>query len=149
MLGATLVPFIATFQPTTISTDNLTPLASGMTADLSAADVEAAFDALVRVEHPGDNSPDTIDCGSCHLATASELLIAKPKFGLDDRTSPLAFQPDGIHVLASDMTPTFDTTSSARVNMHAFSYVGRGASINQRVVNESAAVVEYLNQLVE
>jgi hypothetical protein len=65
----------------------------------------------------------------------------------DDRTSPLAFQPDGQSVVAAAMTPTFTTTTTPAINIHAFSYVGQAATINQRVVNETAAVVEYLNQL--
>jgi len=36
-----------------------------------------------------------------------------------------------------------------RPNRRAFSYFGGYASINQRVVNETAAIVEYLNNLPE
>jgi hypothetical protein len=31
------------------------------------------------------------------------------------------------------------------LNIHVFSYVGTSPTISQRVVNETAAVVEYLN----
>jgi hypothetical protein len=143
-------PLGATFTPATTSDDNLVPLAGHTPKSLSSSARQAAFDSLVRIENPRDNSPNTIDCGSCHLATPTERLVAVPEFSLDDRTSPLAFQPDGTSVVAADMTPTFNSSSGiASLNLHAFSYVGRDPGINQRVVNETASVVEYLNHLPE
>jgi hypothetical protein len=35
------------------------------------------------------------------------------------------------------------------LNIHAFSYFGTTPGIDQRVINETAAVVEYLNNLSE
>jgi hypothetical protein len=35
----------------------------------------------------------------------------------------------------------------SNVNIHAFSYVNTSPTISQRVVNETAAIVEYLNHL--
>jgi len=133
--------------PATTSTDDLTPLVDGKAADLSTAARQAAFDSLVRIENPGDNSPNTIDCASCHVATPTEQLVARPLFMLDDRTSPLAFQPDGKSVLAADMTPTYGQAVAGELNIHAFSYLGQSPGINQRVVNETAAIVQYLNDL--
>ena len=43
------------------------------------------------------------------------------------------------------MTPTFAT--SPGFSIHAFSYHRKFPTINQRVVNETAAIVEYLNNL--
>jgi hypothetical protein len=135
------------FGPTT-SPDNFSALDDGHPGSLAATALQAAFDGLVQVENPKDNSPNTIDCASCHLATPTEILVAKPLFGLDDTTSPLAFQPDGVHVTAGDMAPTFGI-NGGDFNIHAFSYFGASPGINQRVVNETAAVVEYLNDLPE
>jgi hypothetical protein len=138
--------FLATFSPATTSTDDLTPLDNGSPNGLSASAREAAFDALVRIENPANHSPNTIDCGSCHFATPTAALIGMPVFSLDDTASALAFHPDNKSVMASDMTRTFSTTS-IQLNIHAFSYVGQSPAINQRVVNETAAIVEYLNNL--
>ena len=138
--------FFGFLSPNTTSTDDLTPLDNGSPTTLSASDQTAAFDSLVRIENPSDNSPNTIDCGSCHLATPSEAFVAMPVFSLDDTTSALAFQPDGKSVVTADMARTFGT-SSIQLNIHAFSYVGQSPAINQRVVNETASIVEYLNDL--
>jgi hypothetical protein len=143
-----LAPFRALFLPATTSTDNLTPLDDGDAGGLGEAAREAAFDSLVRIENPAYDSPNTIDCASCHLATPTEMLVAEPLFSLDDRMGSLAFQPDGESVVPADMTPTFGSiTPIPLLNMHAFSYGFNGPAINQRVVNETARVVEYLNAL--
>jgi hypothetical protein len=136
----------ASFGPTTASDDNFIPLDDGRPEDLSASTRQAAFDALVRVENPRDNSPNTIDCASCHMATPTEKLIAMPLFSLDDTMSPLAFVPDGTVVTTRDMTASF-AMSAGQINIHAFSYFGDAPGISQPAVNETAAVVEYLNNL--
>ena len=138
--------FFANFAPATTSTDDLTPLDHGSAAQLSASARQAAFDALVRIENPALHSSNTIDCGSCHFATPTEAFVAMPVFSLDDTASALAFHPDGTSVTASEMMRTF-STSSIQLNIHAISYVGQTPAINQRVVNETASVVEYLNKL--
>jgi hypothetical protein len=148
--GATLpsksTDFSAFLLPRTTGSDDILPIDTGSPSSVPAAAQQAAFDALVRVENPRDESPTTIDCGSCHFATPTEALVAGPILGLDDTKSRLSFAPDGKSVTLADMTPTFDTTSPV-LSIHAFSYVGTRPTINQRVVNETAAVVEYLNDL--
>jgi hypothetical protein len=144
------------FDPATTSADNFTSLwqiseavAAGTDAGgLSPSDHQGALDALVRVENPKDNSANTIDCASCHLATDTEQVVAMPLLSFDDTTSPLAFQPDGTNVTPGDMATTFAPGDAPfGVNTHVFSYVGSSPAISQRVVNETAAVVEYLNDL--
>src|SRR5262249_49943038 len=134
----------AQFLPATMSSDNLVPLDDGSNPSGSA--LQKAFDSLVRIENPSDNSPTTIDCVSCHLASPTEQLVAMPTFSLNDRTSPLAFQPDGKSVVGADMNPTL-SSADGQLNVHAFSYLKQTPGINQRTVNETAAVVEYLNDL--
>lgn len=132
------------FMPPTSGSDDLVPLADGSAAmQLTPTARQAAFDGLVRVDNPGDNSPNTTDCASCHLATPVSHLIAQPLFGMVEAQNPNAFQPDGVYVLASEMAPQFDATGA--FNVHAFSYVGSDPGINQRTVNETAAIVAYLN----
>jgi len=139
--------FAAGFGPTTATQDDYALLDDGHADGLSVSERQTAFDALVRVENPRDNSPNTVDCGSCHFATPTEKLVALPLFALDDTASSLAFQPDGVSVTAADMGATYDAQMDGPVNLHAFSYFGTLPGISQRVVNETAAVVEYLNDL--
>ena len=131
------------FSPATIGPDDLTPLANAASAaQLSATARDAAWASLVRIDNPTRNSPNTIDCASCHLATPIARLVG-PTLSLDEATSTGAFAADGVHVLASEMNPTFDAT--AGFNLHAFSYSATDPAINQRTVNETAAIVEYLS----
>ena len=130
------------YNPATTSADDLTALAAG--SAITTAQAQTAFDALVRIDNPTDDTANTIDCASCHTATPLSLQDAGPRFGLHEEASGSAYQADGTYVLASELTPTF--TPTVEVNqLHAFSYIGGGAEINQRVVNESAANVVYLN----
>lgn len=137
----------AFFSPSTTSAaDDFTRLASSMSAGMLTAQERAtAFDALIRVNHPGRNSPNTIDCASCHFATPTSVLIAKAKYSLDEATTAGVFTVTGPAVLPSELVPTFATTGG--FNIHAFSYFDAEPGINQRVVNESAAVVEFFNGL--
>jgi hypothetical protein len=133
-------------SPVTTSADNFFPLYLPGEADASF-DPPALLDALVRVENPSDNSPETIDCVSCHLATPAEMGIGIPKYGFYDTASPMAFQPDGTNVTRADMAATYNPLGAFGLNVHAFSYRETSPNISQRVVNETAAVVEYVNGL--
>ena len=134
------------FSPPTTSADDLVPLADEQgAANLTPEARQAAFDGLTRVDHPGKNSPDTIDCASCHLATPVSQMIAAPMFSLIEHDDAFAFHADGTWVLPTEMAPTFDATGNTGFNIHALSYVDRTPAINQRVVNETAAIVAYLN----
>jgi hypothetical protein len=134
------------FSPPTTSDDDLVPLADENTAaGLTIEARQAAFDGLVRIDNPTKSSPDTIDCASCHLATPVSRLIAQPMFSLVESDDSFAFHADGRWVLPGEMAATFDGGDTAPFNIHAFSYVETSPAINQRVVDESAAIVAYLN----
>jgi hypothetical protein len=135
----------ATFGPTTAGDLDFTALGN-QPAALSASARQAALDAMVRVENPKDSSPETVDCGSCHMAAPVEKFVAMPQFAFDDTTGPLAFRPDGRDVTSADMRATQDPTIFFP-DLHVFSYFGPYPSISQRAVNETASVVEYLNAL--
>jgi hypothetical protein len=134
------------YSPESQGPDDFAVLASVDTAAATDGGVRAAaWDALLRTENPSRNSPDTVDCAGCHLATPSALLIASPIYGFTAQGNPNAFTPDVRYVLQSELGPTFSEAEG--FNLHAFSYVGRSAGINQRTVNESAAIAAYLNTL--
>ncbi len=137
------------FDPATTSSDNMTALVNAAAANgLSAADRQTAFDGLVRIENPHMNSPNTIDCASCHLATPAALLVVAPNFSLVESTNANAFHPDPSLIPAADLAPFF-TGASGPFNLHALSYNGQDLAINQRVANETAAIVTpaYLNSI--
>jgi hypothetical protein len=134
-----------TFAPITSSPDGFAPLADETSAAAMTPDARrAAFDGLVRVDHPAKSTPETIDCASCHLATPVATMIAEPIYGLVERDDQDAFHADGTFVLPSEMAPTF-LYGAQPFNLHAFSYVGADPAINQRVVNETAAIVAALD----
>ena len=66
----------------------------------------------------------------------------EPVLGLSAADIADAFTA-GDAVPAAELEPTFENNDFS-VNVHAFSYDGRLVGINQRTVNESAAVVQYL-----
>ncbi len=133
------------FLPETTASADLAPLAGSNTAQLTGQARQAAFNALVQIENPTLFSANTIDCASCHLATPTELLVAAPHYGFNESGNAEAFAPDLRFVAATALAPTFN--AGAQFNLHAFSYVGGSPAINQRVVNESAAIVAYLATL--
>ncbi len=135
------------FEPETISPDDLAPLANADVANtLDAGTRQAAFDALVRVENPTRFTPNTIDCASCHLAMPTALYNAGPLFGISEAGNANAFTADARFVPAGATVPTLDVTGA--FNLHAFSYAGaENPEISQRTVNETAAIVAYLNTL--
>ncbi len=133
------------FTPATSSADDLTALTNVVTAaGLDAGTRQQSFDALARIDNPSRHSANTIDCASCHLATPAALLVAAPQYSMVESANPNAFAPDGGAVLPGELAPTFETLG--QLNLHAFSYLGIYPGISQRTVNETAAIVEYLNQ---
>jgi hypothetical protein len=133
------------FSPVTQHADNFSALASIETAkELTVTQRETAFAGLVRILNPARHSPETIDCASCHFATITSQAIAAPKFGLVESGHPEAFVADPRFVSGDELAIT---PSQVFFNVHAFSFTFNQAHINQRTVNETAAVVAYLNAL--
>jgi hypothetical protein len=112
---------------------------------LSEAEQQAKLASLLRIENPGHHSPNTVDCVTCHVATPATKLVVEPTLGLAVAGLVDRFLPDAKLVPESELAATFDDQEPL-TNVHAFSYTGMGVGINQRTVNESAAVVEYLSK---
>ncbi len=121
------------FQPMITSPDDIEPL-GGENENPTPQMSNAAFAALLRLEDPTQRTFDTTDCGSCHLTTPLAKLIALPEGNDDTNTT------------AADRAVTYDLTLP-RIDLHAFSYDGTSPTVNQRVVNETAAVVRYFAAL--
>jgi hypothetical protein len=131
--------------------DDFSVLADVPTAlALPAADQAKLANALARVDNPTIYTPDTVDCVRCHTATPLGQNVARDRLRMGETSGADAFKPDGHWVTADEMKTTDFTFNSANldtplVNVHAFSYANALPAINQRTVNETAAVVQFLN----
>ena len=139
--------FNGSFVPSPTAADDieaLTSVSRGNTA--TAAQRQNTFEAMLRIENPNFHSPNTIDCASCHVSEVARVINA-PTWGLEAEGNAFAF-------VAPASVPAADVALTAPVkpgisqkNFHAFSYRADEPRINQRVVNETAAIVAYLDAL--
>lgn len=122
---------VDTFNRITDKSSTLTPTDTTV--------LRASVDSAYRVENPKLNSPSTIDCASCHSAQPARLWAESqfPDLGLDQ--SQYRFE-----------SPYNLTNVTARATdthlMRSFGYDGTRPAINQRVINESAAVADALSR---
>ncbi len=148
-LEASIGPLEASFSPETGSADNIVTLANADQA-MSATQVQrqAAFDAALRIENPTMNSPNTIDCASCHMAEPARTLVGQQMLGMSPAGDSNAFSPAST-IPTADLAVTTPMLvgSDGGLNIHAFSYRGSDPMINQRVINETAANLAYLSSL--
>jgi hypothetical protein len=148
-LNTSSQPLLANESPVTTSNDNITLLMDFTQASQATmAQRQVAFDAALRIENPADNSPNTIDCASCHLAQPVRQLVGE-QLGLTAAGDPSAF-------VAASSIPSADLVQTTNllgadggVNVHAFSYRLTDPMINQRVINETAANLAYIATLVQ
>ena len=143
---------IGSFVPKPTGPDDFTVLADVKSASmLPAADQAKLTRALARVENPSIFTPDTLDCARCHTASPLGQNVARDRLHLSVADDADAFQPDGKWVTAKEMSATDFSGSSPTnldvplVDVHAFSYAIQRPSVSQRTVNETAAVVQFLN----
>lgn len=143
---------VGSFIPKPAGPDDFTVLADAQTASgLSAADKAKLTAGLARVDNPTIFTPETMDCARCHTATPLGQNVARDRLHLSEADDTDAFQPDGHWVTADEVKATDFSFSSAAnrdlpvVNVHAFSYANQLASVSQRTANETAAVVQFLN----
>lgn len=143
---------IGMITPKPTGPDDFSVLADVQTAlALSAPDQAKLANALARVDNPAIYTPDTVDCARCHTATPLGQNVARDRLHLAEGSDADAFKPDGHWVTADEMKTTDFSFASATktnvplVNVHAFSYANSLPAINQRTVNETAAVVQFLN----
>jgi hypothetical protein len=147
-LGVDVSPLATGFTPTTTSPDNIATLANlDEWQAASSAQRQTAFDAALRIENPLDNSPNTIDCASCHMALPARELVGATS-GMEAKGDPNAFVPDA-GIPATELAQTTDVVQSGHLDIHAFSYLGAAPMINQRTINETAANLAYLAPLLQ
>lgn len=102
--------------------------------------------AINRIENPNIHHPATLDCVHCHIAEPTKIWMEKekPEMLKQVNHSQSAYVQDflGRHNLAN---VTNDKTHNK--SLRAFGYYKNKPSINQRAINETAAVADYLNNL--
>ncbi len=144
--NATREIFFRGFQTSTDPIGSFTPKPTDPDDFTVLADVQ-----LARVDNPTIYTPETVDCARCHTATPLGQNVARDRLHLSETADAEAFQPDGRWVTADEMKTTDFSFASATnpnrpaVNVHSFSYADGLPAINQRTVNETAAVVRFLN----
>jgi hypothetical protein len=143
-------PIAGGFTPATTSDDDVSVLVNVDDANSATPALrQAAFNAALRIQNPGFESPNTIDCASCHVAQDAQVLMGQGQFNLSPAGNANAFAPDPNFVSAKDFAATTSPTAqSAGFNVHMISYKDDALFIGQRVINETAAIVTYMNQTV-
>lgn len=101
--------------------------------------------AMHRIENPHAFNPENMDCVSCHVALSGRSWIEKnrPDLGLQTIADAFAYK-NARYNLENKSTNVHNTQS-----LRAFGYFGNELAISQRVINESAAVADQINQYVE
>ena len=138
-------PIAGGFTPETTSGDDVAVLVNITNAKAAKkADAQDAFEASLRIEHPGFHSPNTIDCASCHVAQSARLLIGEDVLHLSADDPADAFVADKRFVSKTNAKATTSPRGQS-FNVHMLSYKGANLLIGQRVINETANVVAYVN----
>jgi hypothetical protein len=142
-LGTAPTGLIALTFPTPSGDDAVNPLLLSTSQEATDDARQAAFDSALRFENPDFNSPNTIDCVSCHTAQIGRQLIGEGFFKMSEADDANVFTPDSTFVSAKDFKSKYVATqpNGLSANLHAFSYDGTQPMIIQRVVNETAAIV--------
>ena len=138
-------PMKGGFTPESTHADSVAILANVDKARAATATArQKAYDGALRIENPAFHSPNTIDCASCHVGQAARLLIGDDVLGLSATGNPNLFQRDPKFVSATSMKQTTSVRNQP-LNVHMLSYRNDKLMIGQRVINETASVVAYVN----
>jgi hypothetical protein len=128
------------FPEPTGDQDLLGALVKEQVALKDAAGMKKSTMAILRIENPDVHSPETMDCVSCHLthAAGGVAFSEQPLWLNDPEVAPWRFQGGVLN--------NSGKKRDVRV-MRALGYFDREPITSQRVVNESKAIVDYLNSL--
>jgi len=142
-------PISGGFTPETTLADNVALLVNVTNAKKATkAKQQAAFDAALRIENPGVHSPNTIDCAQCHVSQPARTLIGDDILGLSTTGNTNMFKADPKWVSARSMKQTTSVRSQSGLNVHMLSYKNDKLMIGQRVINETAGLVAYVNGVI-
>lgn len=105
------------------------------------AAIKAAVRAAAKFENPDFHNPGTLDCASCHVAQPARAWAMRqyPWFELDLIYNQDAFVSNRDLRNLSPMQPHTNI-------VRAFGYFMNRPFVAQRTINETAAVIKYINQ---
>jgi hypothetical protein len=103
--------------------------------------IKAAVRAAAKFENPDSHNPGTLDCASCHVAQPAKMWALRqyPWFELDLINKQEAYVSDRDLRNLSPMQPHTNI-------VRAFGYFMNRPFVAQRTINETAAVIKYINQ---
>lgn len=127
--------------PAPANDDLDTLLSKRDTALADARTLERAVRQALIIEHPDRSSPQTIDCGSCHVASRA-LSFATAQRGLDTTGWAERFVSPASRFNLSRV----DGVGNDPFAQRAFGYLGRKSALSQRTINESAVVADALSR---
>lgn len=125
------------------SEDNLKILISDSRAINPQQDelaIKAAVQSAARFENPNLHNPGTLDCASCHVAQPAKIWAMRqyPWFELDLIYNKEAYTSERDLRNLSPMQPHTNI-------VRAFGYFMNRPFVAQRTINETAAVINYIN----
>ena len=128
-----------TFTPSPKLPENIDVLLSTEAAKSATPEArEAAVAALARIENPAKYGPDQLSCAGCHVSTFVGESV-KNAHGLDTTKMPDAFRTT--HDVSRTTEAALEPSS-----LRAFGYFADRKMIGNRVIFESAAVVDDLEK---
>ncbi len=141
-------PIAGGFTPETTSGDDVAVLVNVTNAKAATkTQAQDAFDASLRIENPSFHSPNTIDCASCHVGQSARLLVGEDVLHLTADDPADTFVADKRYVSKTNVKATTSPRGQT-FNVHMLSYKNTELLIGQRVINETANVVAYVNGTV-
>lgn len=125
--------------------DELNSVTANSEQFAAEGDLDAAKNLMISTlefENPKRHNPGTLDCVSCHMAQSVRLWTER-----NFRLEP-SFQEFDQARFKSSLSLNNNSVNPQDTNrMRAFGYFARDPIFSQRVINETAAVVEYLTQI--
>jgi hypothetical protein len=103
----------------------------------SADERAAAYAILAGIENPTIDTPESVDCASCHLANRLR--------GYLDLRHPPATAPESRYVGQADAARVVGGAETNNDNLRAFGYFGVDPVVSQRTANETHAVLAALD----
>jgi hypothetical protein len=110
----------------------------------TAGEVSAAIDLTFGVENPSKATLDNGDCVSCHRSTHHRAqIVSALKLG-PVRSARAFLPPPNLNLTNTEEVASEPSSTSKSVRN--FGYFEDKTSISQRTINETAAVVTFLNK---
>ena len=130
-----------------VTTDDLSGIINGWgikNNEEGLNQLKKGFITINRIENPRIHSPASLDCVHCHITEATKLWAEKEKPEMFKKAQT------GLEAYTQDFITRHNMRNVTNKKTHnksirAFGHFESNPSVNQRVINESAAVADFLN----